>query len=207
MTNTKPQLVVPVRSLFLVEDDRLIISTLTTGLTRAGYIVHSAESVSEAESWLDSNERPDLVILDVHMPDRSGLELTKRLEELHHIPFILLTAHSEQEIIIQATESGAMGYMVKPVDISQLIPAIETAMSRANDLKGLRGDKTKLQTALDTDRSVSVAVGIIMDQRGIGREEALKELRKVARSNHISLISLAGNIVKSREILNLEIDT
>jgi response regulator NasT len=206
MTKTIIQLDPPVRSLLLVEDDRLIISTLTTGLRKAGYHVNSAESVTEAESWLDSNERPDLVILDVHMPNRSGLELTKRLEELHHIPFILLTAHSEQEIIIQATESGAMGYMVKPVDISQLIPAIETALSRSDDLQGLRGDKKNLQAALDTDRSVSVAVGIIMDQRGVGREEALKELRKTARSNHITLSTLADNIVKSRETLNLKID-
>jgi AmiR/NasT family two-component response regulator len=140
------------------------------------------------------------------MPDRSGLELTKRLEELHHIPFILLTAHSEQEIIIQATESGAMGYMVKPVDITQLIPAIETAISRANELQDLRVDKKKLQEVLDNDRSVNVAVGIIMDQRGIGREDALNEIRKTARSNHISLITLAGIIVKSRENLNLQID-
>jgi AmiR/NasT family two-component response regulator len=206
MTNTKIQLDAPVRSLLLVEDDRLIISTLTTGLKRAGYNVNSAESVTEAESWLDSNERPDLVLLDVHMPDRSGLELTKRLEELHHIPFILLTAHSEQEIIIQATESGAMGYMVKPVDITQLIPAIETAISRANELQDLRVDKKKLQEVLDNDRSVNVAVGIIMDQRGIGREDALNEIRKTARSNHISLITLAGIIVKSRENLNLQID-
>jgi AmiR/NasT family two-component response regulator len=206
MTNTKIQLDAPVRSLLLVEDDRLIISTLTTGLKKAGYNVNSAESVTEAESWLDSNERPDLVLLDVHMPDRSGLELTKRLEELHHIPFILLTAHSEQEIIIQATESGAMGYMVKPVDITQLIPAIETAISRANELQDLRVDKKKLQEVLDNDRSVNVAVGIIMDQRGIGREDALNEIRKTARSNHISLITLAGIIVKSRENLNLQID-
>lgn len=191
------------RSLFLVDDDRLILSTLSNELTRAGYDVYSAESVSEAEQWLDSNQRPDLVILDVNMPNRSGLELTKRLEELQHIPFILLTAHSEQEIIIQATESGAIGYLVKPVDISQLIPAIETALSRSHDIQVLRGDKKQLQTALDTDRSISVAVGILMDQRGISRDDALNQLRKSARSNHISLMNLASNIVKARETLNL----
>lgn len=191
------------RSLFLVDDDRLILSTLANELTRAGYKVNSAESVSEAEQWLDSNQRPDLVILDVNMPNRSGLELTKRLKELQHIPFILLTAHSEQDIIIQATESGAIGYLVKPVDISQLIPAIETALSRARDIQLLREDKEQLQTALDTDRSVSVAVGIIMDQRSISRDDALNQLRISARSNHISLMSLATNIVKARETLNL----
>lgn len=191
------------RSLFLIDDDRLILSTLANELTRAGYQVYSAESVSEAEQWLESNQRPDLVILDVNMPNRSGLELTKRLKELQHIPFILLTAHSEEDIIIQATESGAIGYLVKPVDISQLIPAIETALSRARDMQLLREDKEQLQTALDTDRSISVAVGIIMDQRSISRDVALNQLRISARSNHISLMNLATNIVKARETLNL----
>ncbi len=191
------------RSLFLVDDDRLILTTLANELTRAGYKVNSAESVSEAEQWLDSNQRPDLVILDVNMPNRSGLELTKRLKELQHIPFILLTAHSEQDIIIQATESGAIGYLVKPVDISQLIPAIETALSRSRDIQVLREDKEQLQTALDADRSVSVAVGIIMDQRGISRDDALNQLRITARSSHVSLMNLATNIVKARETLNL----
>lgn len=191
------------KSLFLIDDDRLILSTLANELTRAGYQVHSAESVSEAEQWLESNQRPDLVILDVNMPNRSGLELTKRLKELQHIPFILLTAHSEEDIIIQATESGAIGYLVKPVDISQLIPAIETALSRARDMQLLREDKEQLQTALDKDRSISVAVGIIMDQRSISRDVALNQLRVSARSNHISLMNLATNIVKARETLNL----
>lgn len=201
--NTDAELMPAMRHLLLVEDDRLIISTLTSGLARACYHVSSAESVDEAEAWLENNERPDLVILDVRMPGRNGLELTKRLEELHHIPFILLTAHSEQVIIKQATKSGAMGYMVKPVDITQLIPAIETALSRAHEFQGLRGEKQQLQTALDSDRSICVAVGIIMDQRGIGRIDAMELLRKTARSQHIKLVDLAMRIVSSREILNL----
>jgi response regulator NasT len=116
-----------------------------------------------------------------------------------------LTAYSEPEIVIQAAESGAMGYLVKPVDTTQLIPAIETAISRKLELEGLRGTTQNLQSALDADRSVSVAVGIIMDQRGIGQKDALAQLRKAARSKQINLIDLANKVVNSREILNLEI--
>lgn len=190
-------------SLLLVEDDRLILSTLTNGLVRAGYLVSTAESVDEAEVWLENNERPDLVILDVRMPGRNGLELTKRLEELHHIPFILLTAHSEQDIIQQATTSGAMGYMVKPVDITQLIPAIETALSRAHEFQDLRGEKQQLQDALDGDRSVCTAIGIIMDMHSLTRADATELLRKTARSQQLKLTELATNIISSREKLNL----
>ena len=191
------------KSILLVDDDRLVLSTLSGGLTRAGFNISSVESVTEAEAWLEENERPDLVIIDVRMPGRSGLELAKHLEMLNQIPFILLTAYSEQEIIAQATELGAMGYLVKPVDITQLIPAIETALSRAYDLQALRNEKMQLQTALDGDRSISIAVGIIMDQKGISQNEALDRIRTSARSNHMSLMALATNIVKSRETLNL----
>lgn len=192
-------------SILLVEDDRLILSTISSGLVRAGYMVGTAESVDEAETWLENHKRPDIVILDVHMSGRNGLELTKRLNEANYIPFILLTAYSEQEIVIQATESGAMGYLVKPVDTTQLIPAIETAISRKRELEDLRETTQNLQSALDADRSISVAVGIIMDQRGIGQKDALAQLRKAARSKHINLIDLANKVVNSREILNLEI--
>lgn len=203
MMNLSTQLSPPVRSLLLVEDDRLILSTMTSGLARAGYRVSSAESVDEAEIWLENNERPDLVILDVNMPGRNGLELTKRLSELHHIPFILLTAHNEQDVIAQAAISGAMGYLVKPVDITRMIPTIETAISRAQDLQGLRGSKQQLQTALDGDRLVSTAVGIIMEQHRINQDDALELLRKTARSQQLKLNALALSVVNARETLNL----
>jgi two-component system, response regulator PdtaR len=203
MNNLDVQTLPNKRSILLVDDDRLILSTLTNGLTRAGYQVSSAESVDEAESWLKNNDQPDLVILDVRMPDRNGLELTKSLNDFNQIPFILLTAHSDQEIITQAKESGAMGYLVKPVDISQLIPTIETALHRSQEIHSLRNTKKQLQTALDADRAISIATGIIMDQHLINHDDALELLRKTARSEHLKLIELASSIINSRETLNL----
>lgn len=193
------------QSILLVDDDRLILSTLTSGLTRAGYHVSTAESVDEAELWLNNNDLPDLVILDVRMPNRDGLELTKRLEELHHTPFILLTAYNDQEIITQAARSGAMTYLVKPVNINQLVPAIETALARAQELQSLRGAKQQLQSALDADRAISIAVGIIMDQHLMHHDAALEFLRNTARSKRLKLIELAASIVNARETLNLSV--
>jgi AmiR/NasT family two-component response regulator len=187
----------------LVDDERLILSTLSSELTRAGYQVNTAESVDEAEIWLKNNDRPDLVILDVRMPGRDGLELTECLDELHQIPFILLTAYSEDKLITQAGASGAIGYLVKPVNVVKLIPAIETALSRAQELQSLRSSKQQLQTALNADRLVSVAVGIVMGQQLINNDEALNLLRKIARSKNLKLVELASNIVNARETLNL----
>lgn len=191
------------KSLLLVDDDRLILATLSNGLRLAGYHIITAESVDEAEAWLQRNARPDLVILDVRMPGRNGLELTPLLAELEQIPFLLLTAYSEKELIKQANTSGAMGYLVKPVDITQLIPGIENALARAQELKALRESAQQLQQALDADRMASVAIGIIMDERFINHDEALKLLRNMARSQQIKLADLAANIVQARETLNL----
>ena len=84
------------RSIMLVEDDRLVLVTLSGGLKSAGYIVSTAESVEDAEETLSSGERPDLSVLDVNLHQRSGLELAERLRAFDHIPFMLLTAFSDQ---------------------------------------------------------------------------------------------------------------
>jgi response regulator NasT len=140
------------------------------------------------------------------MPGRGGLELTTRLNEMHHIPFILLTAYSEKDIIAKATESGAMSYLVKPVDIKQLIPAIETALSRANFQRDLLGSNKNLQAALNADRDLSVAVGIMMVEHCTDRNGAMKLLRQKSRKQQIKLMDIAVQIIDAREKLIIDID-
>ncbi len=191
-------------SVLLLDDDRLILATMATGLLHAGYRVNTTESVDEAETWLANHPRPDIAIIDINMPDRSGFELPARLNQLDDIPFIFLTARSEPEANTLANNLGAMAYLVKPIDSAQLIPAIETALSRAQDLKQMKSQQQQLQTALDGDRSVSIAIGIIMDQYRINYEDANTLLRQSARSKRIKLLDLATSIIHSRENLNLE---
>jgi response regulator NasT len=188
---------------FLVDDDRLVLTTLASGLKNAGYRVTSAESVDEAEGILASGERPDLVILDVNMPGRTGLELAERLGSLDHIPFMLLTAFSEEAFVEQATMFGALGYLVKPVDIPQLIPAIEAALARAEELQELRATRQQLQAALDSDRVISIATGITMMQYRLSRQAAFELLRSTARGQRRKLAELASDIIRASEILHL----
>lgn len=192
-------------SILLVDDERLILTAQARELRQYGYNISTAESVREAEIWLQNNHRPDLVILDMRMPSGDGLELAPKLEELNHVPFILQTAYSEQDIIDQANASGAICYLVKPVTIAQLIPAIETALSRAKTFAGLRQKEQELKNALDTDRVVSVAIGIIMDHYRMNYDQSKEALRKTARSKSIKIFELASSIISSRESLNIEI--
>lgn len=193
------------QSLLLVDDERLVLATLALGLTNAGYNVSTAESVDEAEATLASGERPDLAILDVSMPGRSGLELAERLSSFDHIPFMLLTAYSEKEIVEQAAVLGALGYLVKPVDTRQLAPTIEAALARATELRSLRTTGQQLQIALDSERDISIAVGITMVQYRLGRKAAFELLRKTARTQRRKLAELASDVIKASESLNLEI--
>jgi AmiR/NasT family two-component response regulator len=185
----------PTRTLLLVDDDRLVLATLTCGLEAAGFVVVAAESVNEAEDLLAGGTRPDLAIVDVMMPERSGLELAQRLQELDHIPFILLTATADAHVVEQATQNGALGYMVKPVDVPQLVPAIEAALARSSDLKDFRMTQRQLQEALDADRDINVAIGIVMVKSQLGRSAAFDQLRKTARVRRLKLSALASELI------------
>lgn len=190
------------RTLLLVEDDRLVLTTLANGLSGAGYVVLTAESVNEAEDLLSGGQRPDLAIVDVLMPVRNGLELAQRLRELDHIPFILLTACSDAPVVEQATRAGALAYLVKPVDLPQLLPAIEAALACASEISELRDVRRQLQTALDSDRETNVAIGVTMVRHGIDRAESFDLLRRTARAQRRKLLDLAKEVVAAQEAQN-----
>ena len=192
----------PNKQLLIVDDDRLVLAMLSHGLIGAGYGVASAESAEEAEVWLASGARPDLVILDVRMPGQGGLHLAQQLRDLDHIPFMMLSAYSDPQTVEQASLLGALGYAVKPLDIAQLVPAIEAALARGNELQALRTTGQQLQAALDSERDISLAVGITMMQHHLKRNEAFDMLRKSARSRRCKLAELATEIIQAGEKLN-----
>jgi len=201
-TDPSPDLTAPGRRLLLVDDDRLVLATLASGLTAAGFAVTTAESAEDAEAWLAGGARPDLAILDVRMPGQGGLALAQRLRELDHIPFMMLSAYSDPHLVEQATACGALGYAVKPQDIAQLVPAIGTALARADELQDLRATRQQLQAALDAERNISVAVGIIMMQQHRQRDDAFAMLRQLARSQRCKLAVLAEQTIQAAEKLN-----
>ncbi|MDO8318332.1 ANTAR domain-containing response regulator [Rhodoferax sp.] len=192
-----------VQHLLLVDDDRLVLSTLAHALAAAGYSVSTAESSEEAENWLASGkQRPQLAILDVQMSGDNGLTLARRLRELDHIPFMMLSAYSDPTIVEQASQQGALGYAIKPIDPAQLIPAIEAALARANELQALRTERQQLQTALDNERAINLAVGMTMVQHHLRRQAAFDLLRQRARSQQRKLGDLAHDIIQAFEIMS-----
>lgn len=185
----------------VVDDDRLVLATLAKGLRQWGYEVVEASS-GEAALRLALETNPDVALLDVNMPRMSGLEVAKSLRAQTVIPFLFLTAYGDADIVKQATEHGAMGYLVKPVDISQIVPAIEAALARGKELGQMRETEAQLSTALANSRETSMAVGILMEREHLDRHSAFDALRYYARSQRRKIKDVAEELIRSIEFAN-----
>jgi response regulator NasT len=185
----------------VVDDDRLVLATLAKGLRQWGYEVAEASS-GEIGLKLALETNPDVILLDVNMPRMSGLEVAKMLRAQTTIPFLFLTAYGDTDIVKQATEQGAMGYLVKPVDISQIVPAIEAALARGKELGQLRETETQLSTALADSRETSIAIGILMEREHLDRHCAFDALRDYARSQRRKIKDVAEELLQAIEFAN-----
>lgn len=189
------------RELLIVDDDRLVLAMLSKGLRHAGYGVTEAQTGEQALDML-AGATPDLVILDIGMPGVSGLAVAHHLRRETRVPFMFLTAYGDEETVREATESGAVGYLVKPVETAQVVPAIEAGLARAADIARLESQGDSLTRALDSSRHISVAVGIIMERARVDERKAFEMLRSQARSARRPLQELARAIIEAHEMLN-----
>ncbi len=190
------------RSLLLVDDDNLVLATTSRGLQAAGYDTRTAQSVEDALELL-ADFTPDLALLDIRMGKQGGFELARVLRDRHAIPFVFLSAYDDADTVEEATELGAVGFLVKPVDIPQIAPTIEAALKRASELARLRSTGRQLEQALDQQRGVSVAVGILMERHRWSRTEAELHLRDSARAQRRKMADLAEAIVFAADVLAL----
>jgi AmiR/NasT family two-component response regulator len=198
-----PEVLKPASHLLLVDDDRLILATLSSGFSHAGYQVSLADSHDEALAFLQSGVRPDLCIVDVQMPEQDGLCLAQQLRDFYQLPFIMFSAYSDEETVRKVSLAGALGYLVKPLDIHQMVPTIEAAMARARELDALKQSGLQLQNALQAERDVNVAVGITMMQHKLPRDAAFNLLRNAARKRRLKLSVLATELIQAGATLGL----
>ena len=187
------------RHILVVDDDRLVLAALAEGLRGAGYRVTGAASAEDALATA-ARDALDLALLDVRMPGMGGIELGARLRE-QGVPFLYLSAYGDREAVEGALEKGALGYLVKPLDIQQIVPSIETALIRARDLAKLRETEAQLSTALSGTRDISMAVGLLMMRDRINREKAFELLRANARAQRRTVADIASELLTSAEKL------
>lgn len=189
------------QTIMLVDDDRLILSSLSPGLKKAGFNVISANNGKEALDFC-KEKTPDLMVLDMRMPEMDGIAVARSLSELKQIPFIFLTAYGDDELIEQAADLGSLGYLIKPVDPQQLLAVIKTALKRNADKRHLVEREEQLTHALEGNRAINTAVGILIERDHMSEKAAFEKLRKHARSRQCKLSEVARELVAASEILN-----
>lgn len=188
--------------ILVADDDRLILYTLTQGLRSAGYEVLEAEDGRQAVR-MGFEHQPDLALLDIRMPELTGIEAAQRLHAEAQIPCLFLSAYDDAELVRQATEEGALGYLVKPLDVAKIIPSIEAALARAAEIRRLREAEQSLNVALKNSREISIAIGLVAERYALSPDEAFEALRSQARSQRRKVVELAAALVDGSATLEL----
>jgi len=189
----------PIRIL-LVDDDTLVLTSTGKGLQRAGFEVTSANSGYEALS-LAKEHTFDAVLLDISMPDLSGTQVAKQLD-LSAYPVLFFTANSDENQLAEGLCDGCYGYLVKPMDIHQIVPAINVALGKFKRNRSLSQRNEALVRTEQANRFVSVAVGLLMERHHISEKEAFNQLRTHARNNRKSIKELSSDLVEAISQVN-----
>jgi response regulator NasT len=165
----------------IAEDETIIRLDLRGLLEGAGHEVcaEARDGVEAVE--LARSEQPDVALLDVKMPRLDGIEAAKQILDERPIPIVMLTAYGQQELVSRAVEAGVFGYLVKPFREGDLLPAIQTASARHEELVALRDEAESLADALAARKAIERAKGILMQQEGLSEQDAFARLRKASQ--------------------------
>lgn len=186
-----------VLKIVLADDEALIRLDIKEMLIEAGHQVIGEADNGEDAVALTRTLLPDLVIMDVKMPEMNGLTASKIIADEHLAPVLLLTAYSQKDIVEQAKNSGVLGYLVKPVREEQLFPALEIAISRFEEIKALGDELGLLKESLETRKLLDRAKGILMTAHGLTEQEAYRKMQQYSMSRRISIKELAEAVIAS----------
>lgn len=189
--------------ILVVDDDRLVLATVMHGLSSAGYEVIDADNGDDA-ILLARQHRPDLALLDIRMDGKSGFDVAEYLREVGHTPFVFLSAFSDDATVAKVKELGALAYLVKPLEVGQIVPTVDAAFERARAMSrsaAVVSDASADETGDALAQPVALAVGILMHRFSQTRGEALSRLRRHAHAESRTLRAQAERVVQAIEDL------
>jgi response regulator NasT len=185
------------RRVLIAEDEALIRLDLAEMLRDEGYqVVGEAGDGQEAVDLAESL-RPDLVIMDVKMPRRDGIDAAAEIADKRIAPVVLLTAFSQRDLVEKARDAGAMAYLVKPFSISDLIPAIEVAISRFSEITELEREVADLGERLETRKLVERAKGLLQAKHAMTEPEAFTWMQRAAMDRRTSMKHVAEVVLEN----------
>ncbi len=186
--------------IIIADDEALIRMDLREMLTHLGYLVVGEVGDGRSAVNLARELRPDIVIMDIKMPDLDGIEAARMLTEEKIAPVLLLSAYSQRELVVRAREAGVAGYLVKPFREADLSPAIEVALARFAEFREMEQQVGNLQQALETRKLVDRAKGILMDRQGLTEAEAFRKIQKMSMNNRKPMRDVAEAIILAQQV-------
>jgi AmiR/NasT family two-component response regulator len=186
--------------ILIADDESLILMDLREMLANLGYLVIGEANDGQSAVNMARELRPDLVVMDIKMPDLDGIEAAKVLTEERLAPVLLLTAYSQQDLIERAKEAGVVGYLVKPFRESNLAPAIQITLARYEEFQALQKEVDSLTEALETRKVVDRAKGILMDTQGLSEHDAFRRIQKMSMNTRRPMKEIAEAIILAHEV-------
>ncbi|MEK8025200.1 MAG: hypothetical protein RLY78_3161 [Pseudomonadota bacterium] len=198
--------------ILVVDDDRLVLATVVHGLSQAGYQVIDADNGDDA-ILMARQHKPDLALLDIRMEGKTGFDVAAYLREYLHVPFMFLSAFADDDTTRKVRELGAVAYLVKPLDITQIVPTVAAAMANIQArLPGAMADTKEPATAaglasvmpglrLGAQDVIPMAVGVLMHRYSLQRGQALERLQRLALDEGRPLLEQAERLVDAIELL------
>jgi two-component system, response regulator PdtaR len=183
------------RRIVLAEDEALIRMDLKEMLEEEGYEVVGEAGDGESAVRLAEELRPDLVIMDIKMPGVDGLAAAERISEERTAPVLILTAFSQKDLVERAAQTGAMAYLVKPFQKSDLLPAIGIAVARYQEMQALEAEVQDLDERLEARKVVDRAKGLLMDRYAMKESDAFRFLQKTAMDRRLKVGEVASLVV------------
>ena len=179
----------------IAEDEAIIRLDLKETLEEEGYVVVGETGRGDKAVQLVREHRPDLAILDIKMPGMDGLEAARHITKDRICGVLVLTAFSQREIIEEARDAGALAYLVKPFQKSDLIPAIEVALGRFRELQALNGEVEVLGEQLETRKAIDRAKGVLIDTHGMSESDAYGFIQRGAMNHRTTMRAVAEMVI------------
>ena len=184
--------------ILVAEDEAIIRLDLVETLREEGYEVVAEVGRGDEALRMISELQPDLAILDVRMPGLDGIEVAREIVEQRSSAVLILTAFAQRELVERAAEAGALAYLVKPWQRTDLVPAIEMALARHRELLALSSENVSLEEQLEVRKIVDRAKGKLMDEHAMSEQDAFRFLQQTAMGDRNTMRSVAESVIAGK---------
>jgi len=188
----------------IAEDEYIILMGMKNNLENLGYEVVGEATNGKELVKIVLEKSPDLIIADINLPVMDGLEALRYISQTKFVPSIIVSGYDDEELISKAKDIGVLGYLIKPIDESDLKAAIEIALSRFKDIKELKSELETTKEALESRKIIERAKGIVMERLQLSESEAMKFLQKKSRNSNKKIVDVANEIIEADKAFRLD---